>query len=78
MELAGNGLEAVQHYNAAIQMNSNFSMGYAALGNFYAKNDDKAQALKVYEEGLRRQPANRYLRSRYKALGGKKIPEPTK
>ena len=78
LELAGNVLEAAQHYNAAIQMNPNFSMGYAALGNFYAKSGDKAQALKVYEEGLRRQPTNRYLRSRYKALGGKKISEPTK
>lgn len=78
MELAGDGFEAAQIYSAAIQLNPTFAMGYAALGNFYTKSGEKKQALKIYEEGLRRQPNNRYLRSRYKVLGGESKPEKSK
>lgn len=78
MELAGDGFEAAQLYGAAIQLNPTFAMGYAALGNFYTKSGEKKQALKIYEEGLRRQPNNRYLRSRYKVLGGESKPEKSK
>ena len=71
LELAGKALEGAQSYNDALKLNPNFSMAYAALGNYYAKSGDKNQALKMYEEGLRRHPGNRYLRARYQALGGK-------
>lgn len=70
LELAGKGFEGAQLYNEALKLNPSFSMAYAALGNFHAKSGDKNQALKIYEEGLRRSPNNRYLRSRYKVLGG--------
>ncbi|MGD9602577.1 MAG: tetratricopeptide repeat protein [Gammaproteobacteria bacterium] len=69
-ELAGKKVEAGQQYIEALRLNPNFSMAYAALGNFNLKNGDKAEALRVYAEGLKRHPKNRYLLSRYKAAGG--------
>lgn len=71
LELAGRGLEAATLYNQALASNPDFSMAYAALGDFYAKTRDKEQALRIYAEGLRRHPNNRYLRARYQALGRK-------
>lgn len=78
MELAGQGLEAAQLYITAIQIDPKFPMAYAALGNFYAKSGNIEQALKTYTEGLRRRPNNKYLRSRYTALGGEKLPAQVK
>lgn len=71
LELASKTLEASQLYNEAIRLNPKFAMAYGALGNFYAKTGSKDQALKVYTEGLKRNPRNRYLLARYKALGGR-------
>ena len=70
LELAGKTFEAAQHYNDAIKLNPNFAMAYAALGNFYVSQKNQEQAKKVYTEGLRRNPQNRYLRSRVERLGG--------
>jgi tetratricopeptide (TPR) repeat protein len=70
LELADRSIEAIQMYHEALKINPRFSMAYAALGNFLAKTGDKPQALKVYSDGLRRNPNNRYLLARYKALGG--------
>jgi tetratricopeptide (TPR) repeat protein len=71
LELASKTLEAAQLYNEALKLDPKFSMAYGALGNFYAKTGSKDQALKVYTEGLKRNPRNRYLLARYKALGGR-------
>lgn len=70
LELSGNGVEGANSYNEALKLDPNFSMAYGALGNFYVKTGDKRQALKIYQEGLRRNPSNRYLRARYQAIGG--------
>lgn len=69
-ELVGKAVEAAGSYSEALRLNPNFSMAYAALGNFYAKGGDKKEAIRLYEEGLRRHPKNRYLRARFQALGG--------
>lgn len=71
LELGDRTMEAAQLYNDALKLNPNFAMAYGALGNFYAKTGSKQDALKIYSEGLRRNPKNRYLLSRYKALGGR-------
>ncbi len=70
LELGGRGPAAAEMYVNALKINPNFAMAYGALGNFYKRAGDRGQALKVYTEGLRRSPKNRYLRSRYEAMGG--------
>lgn len=77
LELWGRGPEAVGSYMSALELNPNFSMAYAALGNYYVRAGNKQEALKVYEEALRRNPKNKYIRARYEKLSGSKgKPEP--
>ncbi len=72
LELGGRVAEALLSYNEAVKTDPNFSMAYAALGNFFEKNGNKADARKMFEEGLRRHPDNKYLRTRFNSLQGNK------
>jgi len=69
LDYAGRREEAANAYNQALALDPNFAMAYGALGNVYKKLGDREQATSVYREGLRRNPTNRYLKSRLKDLG---------
>jgi tetratricopeptide (TPR) repeat protein len=70
LELAKRDAEAVEMYMSALKRNPRFALAYAALGNYYRGKGDKQQALRVYTQGLRYSPKNKYLRARYQDIGG--------
>lgn len=74
LELMDQDKEAAMQYFEALELDANFSMAYGALGNLLARQGQKAEALKILGEGLRRKPNNRYLQARYAAISGGELP----
>lgn len=74
----GKGSEgkAVQNFEQAISIKSDYEPAYSALSDFYAGKGLKQKALDVVEEGLKSAPDSNMLLRRFKELGGKIPPTP--
>ena len=61
--------EAIKHYKAAIKARPSYSKAYALLADLYVGINQRGEARKVLEEGLKRRPKSRALQRRLKKLG---------
>jgi len=60
--------EAFQYFNKAINANRKFTKPYALMSDYYVKNNDKKEARKILEEGLKHSPKSKQLNRRLKKL----------
>ena len=65
---AKNYPQAIQYYQAAVQLNSNDAAAYQGLGNCYYLQGQKDQALDNYQKALNLDPTNATLASFVQAL----------
>lgn len=68
-------VQAVAHFNKAIELNPRQPKAYSALADYYVKTKQQAQALETVTDGLRHNPGAKSLQRRYTELGGK-LPYP--
>jgi len=77
--LMGKETDALADYQKAIAYKPNLSTAYAMMADYFSKNGQRTEALKIVTEGLRYAPRSKALKRRYLSLGGKKpFPEPLK
>lgn len=77
--LSNQPVQAITHFNKAIELNPRLPRAYAGLADYYLSTKQKAKALETVTEGLRYNPDTRSLQRRYTELGGKQpYPEPVK
>ena len=83
--MLGRGSEATSEFQKAITSKADYPGPYGFLSDYYVEAGDKAQAIKVLEDGLTAAPTSEFLLRRYRNLGGKKtfevpvemkVPEP--
>lgn len=60
--------DAVAQFQNAIRLRKDYSKGYVALSDLYKNNNNRSEALKVIEEGLKYSPDSRSLKRRLKKL----------
>lgn len=75
LKLAGRKAEAIAEFNKALRYEIDSSDAYQALADHYLETGNKAKALEMATEGLRRNPESKGLKRRYTELGGK-LPYP--
>lgn len=75
LKLAGKKTAAVTEFNKALRYELGTPDAYQALADHYLESGNKAKALEMATEGLRRNPDSRGLKRRYTELGGK-LPYP--
>ncbi len=64
----GKGGEAGAQFQKAIKLRDDYSPGYAALSDMYKGNNNRAEALRVVEEGLKHAPDSKSLKRRLQEL----------
>jgi len=77
LKLLGKKAEAVAEFNKALRYEIGSPDVYQALSDHYLEVNNKAKALEMATEGMRRYPDSRGLKRRYTESGGKlPYPEP--
>lgn len=77
LKLLGKKAEAVAEFNKALRYEVGSPDVYQALSDHYLEVNNKAKALEMATEGMRRYPDSKGLKRRYTELGGKlPYPEP--
>ena len=77
--LEGENLKALNDFQKAITYNPKLSKAYAMMADYYSKNGQRGEALKIVTKGLKHVPHSKALKRRYLSLGGKKpFPQPEK
>lgn len=54
LEALGQNEEAREHYEAAVDINPDYSLAYYGLGNYYYSREEYSQAERLYEETIKR------------------------
>jgi tetratricopeptide (TPR) repeat protein len=75
LKLAGKKAEALAEFNKALRYDVGGPDAYQALADHYRETGDKAKALEMATEGLRRNPDSKGLQRRYTEYGGQ-LPYP--
>ncbi|MDT8426993.1 MAG: tetratricopeptide repeat protein, partial [Methyloprofundus sp.] len=60
--------EAFEYFNKAIAADRKFTKPYALMADYYAKNNNKKEARKILEEGLKHSPKSKQLNRRLDKL----------
>lgn len=77
LKLVGRKAQAMADYSKALQYDISSPEAYQALADHYVETGNKAKALEMATEGVRRNPGSKGLKRRYTELGGKlPYPEP--
>lgn len=70
LKLLGKKAEAIAEFNKALRYGPGAPDAYQALADHYLETGNKAKALEMATEGLRRNPDSKGLKRRYTELGG--------